>query len=257
MLLDDLVHNLVKDLNSYQRDLLCIQWQNDWLVEYLGESQSIRVIHRWNFLQPFTDLNFQIEPLNSIFNRYLNYLHYCRFHNPEPIVHLDSDLLWILWYCQKNSKQFPKLSRSSLQLFCQLPAANVRLKFFEDNDDKLEIDGAIFNLHLEKSLENDITVLSNQAHTFKIPLNRNLQIYREGIREKLKNNLDFVPALIPYNEEVNIIRSLYDLQTVFDRKFDGRAVSKFLHLDWNNLSPNKKNYSRIDFFRGMELHQRA
>ena len=257
MLLDDLVHNLVTDLNSHQRDLLCIQLQNDWLVEYLGESKSIRAIHRWNFLQPFTDLVFQIEPLHSIFNRYLNYLHYCRFHNPEPIVHLDSDLLWILWYCQKNSEQFPKLSRSSLQLFCQLPEANVRLKFFEDNNDKLEIDGAIFNLLLDKSLGNDITVLSNQAHNFKIPLNRDLQIYREGLREKLKNNLDFVPALIPYNEEINVIRSLYDLQTVFDRKFDGRTVSKFLHLDWNNLSPNKKIILELTFFEEWNFIKRA
>ena len=248
MLLGDLIHNLIQDLNSRQRELLSLESQNDWLESYLEKSESIRTIHRWNFLQAFTDQSFSIEPLNSIFDRYLDYLHYCRFHNPEPILHLDSDLLWILWNCQKSCEQFPKICRSSLQLFYQSTETSSRLKFYEDNNDKLELDGINYNLKIEKSDGGDVIVLSNQSQTLKVPLNRNLQTYRKGLREKLKNNLSFTPALIPYDEDIDTVRGLYHLPSISVRKFDGLQVSKLLDLDWSTLSFNQKIILEIVYF---------
>ena len=185
MSLDALNHKLVRDLDSRQRDLLSLSSQQDWLSRYLEKNESIRTIHRWNFLQPFTDISFSIEPLDSIFSRYLNYLHYCRFHNPTPIIHLDSDLIWILWNCQNNFVKFPQLSRSSLQLFCRQPETNIRIRFFENDDSKLHLGGITYNLQREKSEQIDMIKLSNQKQTLWIPLTRNLQVYRNGLRTKL------------------------------------------------------------------------
>ncbi len=257
MFLDELNHNFKPDLDSRQRELLSINIQDEWLQSYLDKSKQTRAIHRWNFLTPFTDLPFSVEPLNTIFNRYLDYLHYCRFHNPIPIVHLDSDLLWMLWSCQTNFNQFPELSRSSLQLFCQFPETYMRIKFFEDDDSKLKLDGIMYEQQLEDSNAGRKLKIYNQSQSFYISLDRNLENYRKAVRQKFSKNTSFTPALIPHNENINPIRSLYNLQSILDNQFDGKKVAKLLGLDWRGLSTNKKVLLEIAYFEEWQFIKTA
>ncbi len=244
----ELKHSLTQSLNSRQRELLSLNTQDDWLQNYVQKSYSVRAIHRWNFLQPFTDVSFSIEPLNSIFNRYLEYLHYCRFHNPEPIVHIDSQLLWMLWNCQNKVYQFPELSRSALQLFCGFSEIEPKISFFKDNELSLKLDGLIYNLQVEQSMQGDILKLSGHAQSLKIFLDRNLSNYRKGLRERCKKNINFTTALIPHNEDPNTVRSLYNLPAIVDCKFNEQQVAFYLDIDRTKLSQIQKTLLEVAYF---------
>ena len=237
---DEFNHNFDLCLDSRQGDLLSLNVQNDWLNNYLENSKSIRGIHRWNFLQPFTDASFSIEPLNSSFNRYLEYLHYCRFHNTHPVVHLDSDLLWMLWSCQKNAGQFPEISRSALQLFCELSQTEPKISFFEDNELILKLNGSTYSLVLEQSEDVNRIKIHNQNEVLNIFLDRNLLNYRKALRERYKKNLNFTPALIPHSEDSEWVRSLYNLPKGLDCEFNEQKVATYLNIDLKKLSRIQK-----------------
>lgn len=234
-------------LTSYQHRELLKPSLEEWLREYIKSSSSIRVIHRWNFNHQSLHRNFDIEPLSTVFKRYLNHLHDYRFHSPEPVLHLDSDLLWILWFCEKNADSQYQLCKSALNLFCSREGSDHKL-YFDSQNKRVRISGKDYTILYSESNHKTLFNLIDQTTGLRIKFDSNSTTYKAAVRSREIHQLDFTPALIPNNENVNILRNLYGMRTLRDHTFDGDKVSQWLGITWSELDSIQKIILELVYF---------